>query len=137
MIRISLANPPFVNTVSEAMLCFAFIALSLLSRKLHSGKPGQLLIQMCLSLIGLYISFLVSALLGNNYGKLEVGREALCIGFSALVHYFFLVYFCTTVAQSVLLYLQLVRVLGNKNLLSRYHLKVGVVAWSKYRRLVS
>ena len=87
---------------------------------------------MCLSLIGLYLSFLVASLLGMNYGGLRRAGESLCITLSALVHYFFLVYFSITAAQSMLLYFKLVRVLGADNLLTRYNLKVGIVSWSKF-----
>ncbi len=111
--------------------CPAYIFLFLTSRKLNSSVYGLLLVQMCLSLIGLYISFLVGSLLGNNYNLFEVARRPLCITFSALVHYFFLVYFFTTVAQSVLLYFKLVKVLGSEDVLMNYNGKVGLVCWSK------
>ena len=91
---------------------------------------------MCLSLIGLYISFFISSLLGKFYGDLNTDvRETFCVGFSALVHYFFLVYLFITVAQSLLLYLKLVRVLGTQNLLNQYQLKMGIICWSKLELL--
>lgn len=55
----------------------------------------------------------------------------MCITFSALVHYFLLVYFCITVAQSILVYVKLVMVLGTQNFLRQYHLKVALISWSK------
>lgn len=92
---------------------------------------SQVLIQMYFSLLGLYISFLIASLLGNNYEKLEIAREPFCIAFSALIHYFFLVYFFISVAQSLLLYFKLVKALGTEDLLTNYHQKVGLVCWSK------
>ena len=86
---------------------------------------------MCFSLLGLYISFFIASLLGKSYKGLSPIEEPFCIGFSAVVQYFFLVYFSITVAQSVLLYLKLVRVLGTDILLDQFHIKVGIVCWSK------
>ena len=90
---------------------------------------------MCLSLVGLYLSFVVSSLLGEYYGSLLPSvREGFCIGFSAIVHYFLLVYFLMTVAQSILLYLKLVKVMGNHNFLSKYSVKTAIVCWSKLNK---
>ena len=103
-------------------------------RKLRSIKHGQILIQMCFSLIGLYLSFLLTSLWGRFFynDMSSNARKQVCITFSALVHYFLLVYFCITVAQSVLLYVQLVVVLGTKNILHHYQLRAGLVCWSKF-----
>lgn len=91
---------------------------------------------MCFSLIGLYMSFLIASLLGNNYDQLLVSIwEPVCIALSAVVHYFFLVYFFMTVAQSVLLYLKLVKVLGTEDVLLNYHQKVGLVCWCKFHSI--
>ena len=110
---------------SESQFLFLF-------RKLRSNEHGQLLIQMCVSLVGLYISFLISSFLGIHYDKiLDAVQRPICIGFSALVHYFFLVYFLISAAQSILLYLRLVKVLGTENVLNNYHLKVALVCWGK------
>lgn len=98
-------------------------------RKLRSRDHGQILIHMCSSLIGLYVSFLLTSLWGHFYNSNS--REQMCITFSAVVHYFLLVYFFLTVAQSILIYLKLVIVLGTQNLLSQYQLKVGLICWSK------
>lgn len=88
--------------------------------------------QMCCALIGLYVTFLVSSLLGEFFGDLSHNlRGPLCITFSALVHYFLLVYLIITVAQSILVYLDLVVVLGAQDILNHYQLKVGIISWSK------
>ena len=99
-----------------------------LLRKLRSSEHKKVLIHMCFSLLGLYISFFIASLLGKSYKPI---KEPFCIGFSAMVQYFFLVYFSITVAQSVLLYLKLVRVLGTDIILDQFHIKVGIVCWSK------
>jgi hypothetical protein len=88
---------------------------------------------MCFALIGLYISFLLSQLWGRFYDDVSPdARKPVCITFSALVHYFLLVYFCITVAHSVLVYLKFVKVFGLQNYLNQYQLKFGIVSWSKY-----
>lgn len=88
---------------------------------------------MCCSLIGLYISFLLSTLWGRFYDNISLeAREQVCISFSALVHYFLLVYFSITVAQSVLLYVELIVVMGTQSMLHQYQLRVGLISWSKY-----
>ena len=103
---------------------------NLCTRKLRSMEHGHILIHMCSSLIGLYLSFLFSSLWGRFYYRNS--REGLCITFSALVHYFLLVYFCITVSQSVLLYLKLIKVLGTQQYLNQFNLKVGLVSWGKF-----
>ena len=89
---------------------------------------------MCFSLIGLYLSFLLTSLWGRFFYDYVSSNsmKQVCITFSALVHYFLLVYFCITVAQSLLLYVQLVMVLGTKNILHYYQLRAGLVCWSKF-----
>lgn len=68
--------------------------------------------------------------MGIAFGSIvDQGGEAACIAFAALVHYFFLVYFCLTVGQSILLYVDLVKVLGTDVALQQYHIKVGLVSW--------
>ena len=80
------------------------------------------------------MSFFISSLLGRYYEDLNFNvREPFCIGFSALGHYFFLVYFLITAAQSVLLYFKLVKVLGTSDLLNQYMLKVGIISWSEFQ----
>lgn len=112
--------------------CMAHTSHLCCYRKLRSSTHGQVLIHMCLALLGLFMSFFIASQLGTFYEELNFDvRELFCIGFSALVHYFFLVYFLITVAQSVLLYLKLVMVLGTSNLLNQYTLKVGIISWSK------
>ena len=104
------------------------------SRKLHAELSQKFLIHMCLSLIGLYTSFLLSQLWGQFYNEVSSNaRGPVCITFSALVHYFLLVYFCITVAQSILLYVKLVMVFGARTraIEEFYHVNAGVISWSK------
>ena len=87
---------------------------------------------MCLSLVGLYVSFLASSFLAEFFVDLPRSyREPCCITSSALVQYFFLVYLLITAAQSVMTFLDLVVVLGNQDFLKNYALKAGIVSWSE------
>jgi hypothetical protein len=87
---------------------------------------------MCFALVGLYVSFLISSLLAEFYMDLSSAfREPCCIAFSALIHYFLLVYLLITIAQSILMYLDLVIILMNKGPLQNYVLKMGIVCWGK------
>lgn len=79
------------------------------------------------------MTFLTASLLGEFFVDIPLAlRGPFCITSSALVHYFLLVYFILTVAQSILVYLDLVVVLGTKELLRQYQLKAGLISWSKY-----
>ncbi len=78
---------------------------------------------MSVALLGLYISFLVAGFVTKI--------PELCGIVSALVQYFFLVFFAWTAAESILLYLKLVTVLGSAGLTSRYALKAAIPVWRK------
>ena len=54
----------------------------------------------------------------------------LCGISAGLLQYFMLVFFCWTAAESVFLFLKLVKVMGGE--INRYTLKAGVIAWGKY-----
>ncbi len=70
--------------------------------------------------LALYFSFLLSSLWARFYDNVPPNmREPVCITFSAMVHYFLLAS-SLHVAQSILVYLKLVRVLGIQDLLSQY-----------------
>ena len=78
----------------------------------------------CAALLGFYLSFVAASL------KSRVPLpDVLCGIFSALLHYFMLVYFFWTAAGSILLYLELVKVFGTHT--TNYVLKAAVVSWSK------
>ena len=92
-------------------------------RKLRSIVHNQILIHMCLSLIGLYVTFIVSSF-GSRLPTVVCGI------FSGLLHYFMLVYFFWTAAESILLYQKLVTVLGGE--IEYYTKKAAIVVWRKY-----
>lgn len=73
-----------------------------ISRKLRTSEHRQLLINICLALIALYVVFLL--------GGLATTITTLCGVMSALLHYFFLVFFAWTAIEAVYIYMKFVRV---------------------------
>jgi len=83
-----------------------------------------MLTNSCAALLGFYLSFVAASL------KSRVPLpNVICGIFSALLHYFMLAYFFWTAAESVLLYLKLVKVFGIS--ITHYVLKAAIVSWSK------
>ena len=91
------------------------------NRKLRSSDHGQLLLNLCFALIGLYLSFIVAL-----HSKTAGG---FCAFSGAALQYFFLVSFAVMAAEAVNLYFNLVIVLGRK--IHSFPLKVTVVSWGK------
>ena len=93
-------------------------------RKLRTSEAGQLLLNLCFGLLGVYIMFIVSSVATS---PLE-----LCAVAGGLLHYFMLATFFLMGAEAINLYLKLVVVLGIPELFKqRYVLKAALVAWSK------
>ena len=97
-------------------------------RKLRTNIHGQILINLSVSLMALYITFLI--------GGFVTEVPALCGIVSALLQYFFLVFFAWTAVESIWLYLKLVAVLGSQSFASRYMLKAGLPAWCKFIMII-
>jgi len=83
-----------------------------------------MLINSCTALLGFYLSFVAASL----KSRVPV-PNVICGIFSALLHYFMLAYFFWTAAESVLLYLKVVKVFGMST--THYVLKAAIVSWSK------
>ena len=99
--------------------------LSSAQRKLRTSTPGQLLINLSLALMGIYMFFII--------GGLVSGVQAICEINSALLHYFMLVYFGWTAAECINLYFKLVKVLGEVPFVSEHYvLKAGLIIWCKF-----
>ena len=94
------------------------------SRKLHGSIHGQILINLSIALMGLYIIFLI----GGHVTSIPV----LCGMSAALLHYFMLVFFGWTAAEAIYLYIKLVMVFGTQTLESKFTLKAGLVTWCKF-----
>ena len=92
-----------------------------LCRKLRTSVAGQLVINLCISFLGIYISFILA------FFSPKV--DGLCVFAGILVHYFLLATFFIMAAEAVNLYILLVVVIGTK--IERYALKSMLIAWSK------
>ena len=90
-------------------------------RKLRLSNHGQLLLNLCFALLGLYISFIFSIHSSSV--------PPLCAIVSIMLHYFMLVVFMVMAAEAVNGYMKLVVVLGHN--ISHYVIKVTVICWSK------
>ena len=93
-----------------------------LYRKLRTSDHGQLLLNLCFALMGLYVSFIIAL-----HSKDVTG---LCVFIAAILQYFFLVTFAVMTAEAVNLYMNLVIVLGGK--IHRFVLKVTILSWGQW-----
>ena len=90
-------------------------------RKLRLSNHGQLLLNLCFALLGLYISFIFSIHSSSV--------PPLCAIVSIMLHYFMLVVFMVMAAEAVNGHMKLVVVLGHN--ISNYVIKVIVICWGK------
>ena len=90
-------------------------------RKLRTSDMGQLLLNLCFALMGLYITFIIAV-----HSK---GIPGLCAVVGAVLQYFFLVTFMVMAAEAINLYMNLVIVLGRK--IQYFVLKATVLSWGK------
>ena len=97
------------------------ILLHLHYRQLRTQPHDQIIINLSISLFGLYAFFLISGHVTSV--------PALCGISAGLLHYFMLVFFSWTAVESVFLFMKLVKVMGRG--INRYTLKAGLLAWSK------
>ena len=96
-------------------------------RKLRSTVNGQLLVNLSLALLGLFVVFIISAQ-GQN-GLTTAG----CGFFAAALHYFLLAYFFFTAAEALFLYYKLVKVFMGQSFFIRNYIYIAMlVAWGKY-----
>ena len=98
-------------------------------RKLRSSIHGQILINLCLALTGLYVFFLIS----GHVTSVPV----LCGISSALLQYFLLAFFGWTAVEAVWLYLNLVKVFGIQPYTAKYTLKTAIPTWGNSRLIVT
>ena len=92
-------------------------------RKLRTSIHGQILINLSLALLGLYIFFLIS----GHVTSVPV----LCGVSSALLQYFLLVLFGWTAVEAVWLYLNIVKVFGVQSYTANYALKSTIPTWGE------
>ncbi len=101
-------------------------------RKLRRSNSGVVVINICISLLGLYIVFILSAQAPQLNTHNPPHGANLCALFSALFQYFALAFFCLSVVEALLLLTELTVVLKIK-----YFLAVSLtVAWRKLNLFV-
>ena len=93
------------------------------NRELRTSIHGQILINLSLALMGVYIFFLI----GGHVTSITI----LCGVSSALLHYFLLVFFGWTAVEAVWLYIKLVKVFGIQSITSKFTLKAGIPTWGE------
>ena len=89
-------------------------------RNLRKKKHEQILINLCLALMGMYLAFI----LGANAAPVPV----LCGISAALLQYFMLVFFSWTSVEAFYLYRKVAKVLGVRQIPV---LKIGLAIWCK------
>lgn len=90
-------------------------------RKLRQTISGQLIINLSFALLGLYASFIVAV----HSRHVEI----LCAASGIILQYFFLVTFLAMGCESVILYRELVIIVGEKR--TGVALKSALICWSK------
>ena len=95
----------------------------LIHRELRTSEHGQLLVNLCFALMGLYITFIFAI-----HSRTVTG---LCAVSAAVLQYFFLVTFLLMAAEAINLYMKLVIVLGAN--IPHFVLKATIISWCKYK----
>ncbi|XP_064387545.1 latrophilin-like protein 1 isoform X4 [Halichondria panicea] len=120
-LSITLSIITYIGLGLSVICLLVFIFTIFISKELLVDKQNQILINMSISLICLYFTFLI--------GGFTVGVPPLCGVMSALLQYFFLVFFSWMAVEAVWLYIKLVMVMGSDSLTSKFMLKAGLPAW--------
>ena len=98
-------------------------------RKLRSVTQGTIVINMCLSLIGMYTMYLVAGN-GDSFTSSNVIRgDILCVAVGALLYYFMLVYFMWTAVEAIDLYNKLVKIFNQGS--KTFPIYGGIIAWGE------
>lgn len=114
----------FITSSNVVLMTSSFFEFFPECRKLRKSEHGQLLLNVCLALSGLYTLFLLAFY--------STSVPAVCVLVSALMQYFFLVTFIAMAAEAINLYLKLVVVLGKR--IHNYVLKAAIVSWGMYNQ---
>ncbi|KAJ8040036.1 Adhesion G-protein coupled receptor G4 [Holothuria leucospilota] len=104
-----------VSIISLVVTVGSFLAV----KKLRSSRPQQILLNLCLALLGLYTSFLA------GIDKPYLGT--LCIVFGGLIHYFCLASMAWMTVKAVNMYLLFVKVINTQ--VDRFMIKAFLFAW--------
>jgi hypothetical protein len=118
-VGIALDALSYIGNVVSIICLGVTIFTYLYSKKLRKSDHGQLLLNLCFSLLGIYIFYIL--------GVHTTSVGPLCAIVGALLQYFMLVTFFSMAAEAINLYMKLVVVLGKG--IRRYVLKVILVSW--------
>ena len=100
-------------------LLVMYVCTLQINRTLRTSDHGQLLLNLCLSLMGLYITFILAV----HSQDIPV----LCAAVGAVLQYFFLVTFIVMAAEAIHLYIKFVIVLGRT--INHFALKATILSW--------
>jgi hypothetical protein len=126
---VEVENPPgydeFITTLSylgclTSILCLLVIILTYsIERQLRKTTNGQLLLNLSLAFLGLYLSFFPATY--------ATPVPALCVISGVIFHYFFLASFIAMGAEATVLYLELVKVFTQRN--ESLIIRIVIVTW--------
>ncbi|KAJ8019910.1 Adhesion G-protein coupled receptor G6 [Holothuria leucospilota] len=91
-------------------------------RKFRGSRPKQIILNLCVALLGLYCCFLVGINRTNN--------QIVCVIFGGLIHFFCLSTVAWMSVEATQLYLLLVKVIGAP--VKNFLLKCSLIAWGVY-----
>lgn len=103
------------------MFIYMYTYVIYISRQLRTNEHAQILINIAIALMCLYITFLV----GLHAAPVPV----LCGIFAALLQYFMLAFVVWSAVEAFYLYRKLVLVLGTH--IQKFVLKAALIAWCK------
>ena len=108
---------------------FSMPVLTLLfCRKLCEKQPNKILLSLCASLLGLYITFVVASALDSQQGVFEVNVLP-CYILAGFLHYFTLTSLCWMGVEGLNMYLLFIKVINVY--IPKFMLKVSLAAWGK------
>ncbi|XP_071492422.1 uncharacterized protein [Diadema antillarum] len=103
-----------------SIICLVITIVTYLSmKKLRTKQPQQILLNLCLALLGLYFVFVIG--IDRRY------PTAGCVIVGLLIHYFLLASMCWMAVEAVSMYLQFVKVFNAH--VSKFMLKACLCAW--------
>ena len=113
--------------LNYSKLCATQFVFMLMTRKLYSKQPQQIMINLCFALLGLYLVFVL--------GIDRRHPTALCVIVGFVIHYFLLVSMAWMLVEGVNMYLLFVKVYNVS--VSNFMLKASLCAWGKILHAVS
>ncbi len=120
----TLSSISYIGVIVSILSLIVIILTYLIPKELRNSKNAPLLINLCFSLLGIYVMFIISSLV--------VSETPVCATSGAVLHYFMLVTFLLMAAEAFDLFLHLVIVIGIPSFLNeRYALKAAILSWGK------